>query len=243
MPSLTCPLSLAYDAAVPAASSPLVTSPREDYHLLHQSNDGQQTSFRTRNRPDHDTMTVTWKRRPPRWKPARSSSTGLYTTSSDRSLASFSTHDVCFDQPLSFAKASACGSFAGKNTTLFDVTVPMAVTSSVQWISPYSPLSNTDPFSQIDQSPPGFSPNGASDASESTVCPQEQYSLVQPLNISKPSLRATLNRVPTNVGIKLDEESVPKRSQRKKGRPRLDRSNPDTSTSAKCHRPSRLPHN
>ncbi|USP73997.1 uncharacterized protein yc1106_01271 [Curvularia clavata] len=57
-----------------------------------------------------------------------------------------------------------------------------------------------------------------------------------------PSLRLIPKRESTGDGAELDEEPMPKRPRRKRGQPRLDRSNLDTSTSSKCHRTSCLPH-
>lgn len=58
----------------------------------------------------------------------------------------------------------------------------------------------------------------------------------------EPSPRLSPKRESTGDGPELDEEPMPKHPQRKRGQPRLDRSNLSTSTSSKCHRTSCLPH-
>ncbi|KAF2256865.1 hypothetical protein BU26DRAFT_499478 [Trematosphaeria pertusa] len=177
-----------------------------------------------------------------------------YTTSPDHSLASFFDCDSYFDRPVSSVEGPAPGVFAPKNPAVFNATLPAATSTPAHLNSSYSSSFNSAPFGRLEQFPSGFAFDTASNAFESSVSPVTAHSRTPSLcgdgphyqAPSSPELspRPTLKREPTDEGVELEEDPMPKRPQRKRGRPRLDRSNTDTSsTSSKCHRTSRLPHN
>ncbi|KAF2240969.1 hypothetical protein BU26DRAFT_185313 [Trematosphaeria pertusa] len=172
-----------------------------------------------------------------------------YTTSPDHSLASFDCNSF-FDQPLSTVEVHAPGAFGQKNPAVFSATLPAATVTPANQSAPYSPTLTP---AQLEQFPSGFSFDGVSNAFESNVTPKSQHSRTpfcgdgtqqcQVPSSLELSPRSTLKRDPTDEGVQM-EEPMPKRPQRKRGRPRLDRSNSNTSpASSNCHRTSRLPHN
>lgn len=179
-----------------------------------------------------------------------------YTHSPDHSLAKFCDCESYFDRPLSSVEGPAPGAFPSKNPAIFNTTLPAAVATSAQLNSSYhNSALGSAPFGQLEQFPSGFAFDSTSNAFESSVSPVTDHSRTPSLCGDGPSLyqspgspevlqHPTLKRESTDEGVDVDEEPMPKRPQRKRGRPRLDRSNSDTSsTSSKCQRTSRLPHN
>lgn len=174
-----------------------------------------------------------------------------YTTSLDHSLGSFFDCDSYFDRALSSVEVPA-PSFATKYPAVFNPTLPAATPTNLS--SDSATFNNPTPFGQLEHFPSGFNYNSGSNAFESGVTSQTQHSRTPSLCGDSPQLQApsspetspriSLKRESTDENAEIEEEPMPKRPQRKRGWPRLNRSNSDMSTaSPKCHRSSRLPHN
>lgn len=178
-----------------------------------------------------------------------------YSTSPDHSPAGFFDYDSYFDRSLSSVGVPTPLAFAPKHAAIVNAALPTATTTPVDLSSSYSPMFDAAAFGQLEHLPSGFSFHTGSNASESSVSPQSRQlrtpslcghapQQFQAQSSPEPSPRPVLKREPTDEGVGLDKELVLKRPQRKRVRPRLDRSNLDNSSaSRKHHRTSRLPHN
>ncbi|KAH7392580.1 hypothetical protein BKA66DRAFT_411892, partial [Pyrenochaeta sp. MPI-SDFR-AT-0127] len=181
-----------------------------------------------------------------------------YTTNPDYSLNSFLDSDSFFDRPLTSVEATS--GFPSKSQGFFSPTLPATGISNTNSNPAFRQTFNPGPFGQLDQYPSELSLNPTTLESNRSVCfsPETQTSSRTPSLCGdapqqlqhSPSLSPhALKRESPSSPTSFSSETTPKRPQRKRGRPRLDRSttdaqSPTSSTSvAKCQRSGRLPHN
>ncbi|KAF2865394.1 hypothetical protein BDV95DRAFT_258963 [Massariosphaeria phaeospora] len=152
-----------------------------------------------------------------------------YTVQPDHALSAFVDCDSFFDRPVTSIELPA--GFVQKTQAAFNSTFPASATQFVP-VSSLADVQNTS-------------------FESSCVSPHTQHS-------PTPSLCGDAPRLPHTSSPELsprllkhepasspEPESAPKRPQRKRGRPKLERTTSDTPSisSAKCQRTSRLPHN
>lgn len=180
-----------------------------------------------------------------------------YTTSPDHSLSTFLDCDTFFDRPLNSVELPA--GFAPKSQAVFNATLPAtglaAANMNSNTNSAFRQSFNAAPFGQIEPFSSGFSFDPTSDALD--LSPQTSSSRTPslcgdgPQQTTQPTSPSAsprfLKRESPSSPASLEEEPTPKRPQRKRGRPRLDRNASDapsaTLSTAKCQRTTRLPHN
>ncbi|PSN61298.1 hypothetical protein BS50DRAFT_157774 [Corynespora cassiicola Philippines] len=180
-----------------------------------------------------------------------------YTTSPDHSLTSFLDCESLFDRPVASVELPAGFSPGPKSSAVFNSSLPAAASASANLNSssyrpsPYNPT----PFGQLEQFPQGGFSFDAVRPGSFEISPQTVHSPTPslcgdgapPLQPSSPELSPRpLKRESPSSPPCITEEPAPKRPQRKRGRPRLDRKDsdtPSTSSSTKCARTTRLPHN
>ncbi|KAF2263202.1 hypothetical protein CC78DRAFT_288130 [Lojkania enalia] len=182
-----------------------------------------------------------------------------FTTRPDYSFESYLDTDSFFDHPVNSFEPSL--NYTAKNPTLFNSPLTNATSSSTKAanISSWSAVNPSAPFGRLGSLSEGFS---TSPTFNSVRTDSFSYGTSPPTSSPTPSICGdgntlhqadstslspyALKREPSeNAGT--NEEPTPKRPQRKRGRPRLDRSTSDaTSTSnasAKVRTAQRLPHN
>ncbi|KAF2470682.1 uncharacterized protein BDR25DRAFT_164996, partial [Lindgomyces ingoldianus] len=181
-----------------------------------------------------------------------------YTSRPDYSLDEFLNCDSFFDRPVNSVELPA--GFVPKNNAVFNATLPAAASASATANMTQWPTVNPAPFGRLGNYNEAFTngiPFGAitADAFESS-CPSPRNSSPTPsLCGDGPMQRAS--PAPSNGSLKREspdeptaagEEPAPKRVQRKRGRPKLNRSESDPSNysngdSPKSRPSRRLPHN
>lgn len=172
-----------------------------------------------------------------------------YATSPDHSLAGFSDQHAYFDRPISSVEPS-------RSLVGFPISTPPEVHREAQLKVPFNPAFNQSTFSHAEQFPPSFSFNNtATNPIDFNLSPFSPHSSTPSLCGDAPqSARALSSPSPSPPpAVKresADDDFVPNDSkppQRKRGRPRLDRTTSSTSTSTasstKSPRTHRLPHN
>lgn len=170
-----------------------------------------------------------------------------YTSRPDHTFDNLFDTNTFFDQPLSSVETAS--TLASKNQPLFNTSpttdfaswsnansAPFGRIGNVNEAFPTSQtLNNTssDPFDNPDASPRDSSPTPS-------LCGDGP----RPQHQSSPSLSPRpLKRETPDEAANLDDDTTPKRPQKKRGRPRIDRSSTDSSASSKTRATQRLPHN
>ncbi|CAO2650939.1 Nn.00g092360.m01.CDS01 [Neocucurbitaria sp. VM-36] len=180
-----------------------------------------------------------------------------YTTSPTYSSNTFFDSDPFFDRPLTSVEMQS--GFPPKSQGFSNPTLPATGISTTNGTQVFRQPFNPASLGSLEQYPSGFSLNPTSLESNKSAyfSPETQNSSRTPSlcgdapqQAQSPSLSPhLLKRESPSSPTSISEESTPKRPQRKRGRPRLDRSNTDTqspassSSTAKCQRSGRLPHN
>jgi hypothetical protein len=178
-----------------------------------------------------------------------------YATSPDYCLSNLFDTDDLFDQsftslemmpsgfptkPAPFNPTLPTGEMsAGESQSSFDHTFYQAPFGQPEQ---YDPSYSLDPTAIHSSEPASFSPITQSSSKTPSLCEDAQQ------HAQSPSLSPHLIKLESPFSpASLEEQTTPKRPLRKRGRPRLDRTDTDihspTSPSAKTPRTGRLPHN
>ena len=176
-----------------------------------------------------------------------------YATSLEYSLPNFYT-DTFFDRPLSSIEMMPSG-FTSKPSP-FNPTLPATGISAADDQPNFQQTYYQVPFGQLDHYPSGYSldPTSLNPLEPTPFSPETPTSSRTPSlcgdaqQVNSPSLSPRLVKHESPFSpTSLEAETTPTRPLRKRGRPRLDRTNSDGQaggpTSAKCPRGGRLPHN
>lgn len=181
-----------------------------------------------------------------------------YTTSPDYSLSTFFDTDSFFDRPLANGETSAQGFPSRPSPNFFNPTLSAAGVANSAAQQPSIQATVPTSFGQLPQYPPNFSfdPTAINPAEQATFSPATYASSrtpslcgdAQPQAASPVDSPRNIKRESPSSPTSPVEDTTPKRPQRKRGRPRLDRTHSDersfgSSSSAKCQRTGRLPHN
>lgn len=179
-----------------------------------------------------------------------------YTTSPTYPSNTFFDSDPFFERPLTSVEMQA--GFPPKSQGFGNATLPATGISTTNGVPAFRQPFAPGPLGPIEQYPSGFSldPTSLESNKSAYFSPETQNSSrtpslcgdAQPQQAQSPSLSPhLLKRESPASPASVSEESTPKRPQRKRGRPRLDRNTTETpsssSSTAKCQRSGRLPHN
>ncbi|KAF1831560.1 hypothetical protein BDW02DRAFT_45236 [Decorospora gaudefroyi] len=185
----------------------------------------------------------------------------VYSQTPDYALNTFFDSESFFERPLTSVETAS--GMPSKPQAMFNPTLPATGISASSSTQPsLTQAFNPMPFGQLEQYPfgtldptpiqpiesNGFSPTAGSTSQTPSLCGETSFQTVSP-SLSPHVLKRESPSSPYSGS----ESLTPKRPTRKRGRPRLDRSSIDTqlgtspsritSTSQKCPRPKRLPHN
>ncbi|KAF1852083.1 uncharacterized protein K460DRAFT_264181, partial [Cucurbitaria berberidis CBS 394.84] len=180
-----------------------------------------------------------------------------YTTSPNYASNTFFEPDPFLDRPLTLVEMQS--GYPSKPEDFSNPTLPPTGISTANNNPAFRQPSHLSQFGPPEQYNSGFSLNPTSlEASGSAYfSPETQTSSRTPSLCGDPPLQAhspslsphLLKRESPSSPTSISEESTPKRPQRKRGRPRLDRNATETqspassSSAAKSQRTGRLPHN
>jgi hypothetical protein len=174
-----------------------------------------------------------------------------YNTSPDCSMSTFFETDLLFDEPMRSRELAP--EFLSEAQSCFNTTLSAISISSSNTTATASSLlqqhHNPAPFGLLNETPSGFIDNPSLESGG--IFPDSDCSCTTSLCSNSTGATVSphiLKHQPLPLSIECDEEPMPKRPLRKRGRPRLDRSDEAELSSASLGRQykqcrGRVPHN